>query len=186
MVSGGPLFRTINLTVAVAPVPTVFPRLPGTTLVLENSSFSSTVSTSKSSGREVLIRRAFSPAPVAAGRVMALSSCTYLRSVMLVERFLLEGRDGFAEALNIMRETGLGMVVPVDAREIWGVEKSGCHCWGLCRVSAGEPGDGGELDCEVAGVALADMLNELGRRPCPWALLLRLRPANWSVGAAPP
>jgi len=104
---------------------------------------------------------------------------------MLVERFLLEGRDGFAEALNIMRETGLGMVVPVDAREIWGVEKSGCHCWGLCRVSAGEPGDGGELDCEVAGVALADMLNELGRRPCPWALLLRLRPANWSVGAAP-
>lgn len=52
-------------------------------------------------------------------------------------------------------------------------------------MSAGEPGDGGEFDCEVAGVALADMLNELGLRPCPLALL-RLRAANWSVGVPLP
>jgi hypothetical protein len=96
-----------------------------------------------------------------------LLSVTYLRSVMLVERFLLEGCWGFGETPNIIRETVLFVFRPVDARESCWAEKSGCHCCWLCRVSAGEPGDGGEFDCEVAGVALADMLNELGRRPRP-------------------
>jgi hypothetical protein len=116
---------------------------------------------------------------------MALSSFTYLRSVMLVERFLLEGRWGFAELLNIIRETGLCMVRPVDDLDRFWEEKSGCHCCELCRVSAGEPGDGGEFDCEVPGVGWADVLDELGLRACPWAAL-RLRSANWSVGAPLP
>jgi hypothetical protein len=106
---------------------------------------------------------------------------------MLVERFLLEGRWGFAEVLNIIRETGLCMFRPVDDRERRCSEKSGCHCCGLCKVSAGEPGDGGEFDCEVAGVASADLLNVLGRLSCPWAwALLRPRAANWSVGTTLP
>lgn len=60
-------FLYIILTIAVAPLPITWPRLPGTRLASVNSSWSLQVSTTRSSGMLTLIRCASKPAQVLVG-----------------------------------------------------------------------------------------------------------------------
>lgn len=83
---------------------------------------------------------------------------------MLVERFRELGLCGLLVVLNMMRLLSLRFK-PVEERDGFGLSGS-AGCGGICtcpspfNVLAGDPGDGGEFDCDAAGELREERVKE--------------------------
>lgn len=154
--SQGAPFRTMSFTVAVAPFPINLPLRPGKRLPLANSSLSSTVSTSKSSGRVALILLDFKPVPVAAGLEIKWSGSIRAIWLMLLVR-LLSGRFGVLEKEIF----GFLRLKPVNDLPDF-LFSGGPSCWfsQLSSVLVEDAGDEHEFACDVAAEFSRDLVNE--------------------------
>lgn len=152
----GPPFRVMSFTVAVAPFPINLPLRPGRMLPLENSSLSSTVSTSKSSGRVALILLDFNPVPVAAGIEIKWSGSIRAIWLMLLVRLLSGG-------FSVLEKEIFGFLRfrPVNDLPDFLVS-GGPSCWfsQLSSVLVEDPGDEHEFAWDVSAEFPSDLVNE--------------------------